>query len=273
MKAAGIGPWDVKAMIGMFGELPMPFVPGFEFAGVVEAVGDGMTGPAVGDSVYGTDWKAGSLAELRVVPAGTYAATPSSLDFTQAAAVPVGASTALEGIEERLQLRAGETILITGASGGVGTFAVQLAHHTGARVIGLAGGANHEYVRRLGADEVVDYRDGDWVAQVRGAATGGVDALFDAVGGQTVEGAVEALRDGGRAVYIAGAPPKEPGRGISAQFFSAGSGTARMERLAAMIDGGRLRVGEVETYGFDDARQALEKVAEGHTRGKIVVTF
>ena len=273
MRAAGLGPWDLKVMNGMFGEQPMPFVPGFEFAGIVEALGEGTTGVAVGDAVYGTDWRAGSLAELRAAAAGSFAATPSNLDLAHAAAVPVGGSTALEGIVERLQLKAGESILITAASGGVGTFAVQIAHQLGARVIAIAGAANHDYVRRLGADEVFDYRDSDWAAKVRHVVPGGVDALFDAVGGESLRTALGAIRDGGRAVFVAGPPPGEPGRGVTTEFFSAASGADRLKRLAGMIEAGALRIDLVQTFAFDDAREALEQVAQGHTRGKLVVTL
>jgi NADPH:quinone reductase len=269
VRAAGIGPWDVKAMTGMFGKLNLPYVVGFEHAGIVDQVGDGVTDFAPGDEVYGTDWRAGSFAEYRLAAIATIARKPTRLSFEEAAALVVGGTTALEGLVERLGLRAGESVLVTAASGGVGTSAVQVAHDIGARVLGVCSAGNLDYVRSLGA-EAVDYEDADWPEQVKQLVPGGVDKLFDAAGGDTLLRAFEALKPGGRAVGIVFGQEEAPA-GISFERFSAGSGRARLEKLAEMADAGRLRVELAAALSLEQAREALERVAGGHTRGKVVL--
>jgi NADPH2:quinone reductase len=271
--AAGIGPWDCKAMAGMFGKLTLPYAVGFEFAGTVDQVGEGVTDIALGDEVYGTEWRAGSLAEYRVAEVTELAKKPRKFTFGEAAALPVAGTTALEGLVERLDLRADETVIITAASGGVGTLAVQVAHNVGARVIAVASKENWDYVRALGADEVHDYHDGGWVAQVRESYPDGVDALFDCAGRETLTAAFEAVKDGGRAVGIVYGGPEAGPRGISFERFSAGSGHARLAELAQMADDGKLRVELAAELPLASAREALERVAGGHTRGKVVVSI
>ena len=272
-RAAGVGPWDPKAMSGMFGELKVPYTVGFEFAGTVDQLGEGVTGVAVGDEVYGTDWHAGSFAEFRIADPSTFAAKPSKFTFAEAAALPVAGTTALEGLVERLAIKQGETVLITGASGGVGTIAVQVARNAGSRVIGVASKENRDYVLALGAEAVFDYHDEDWPEEVRKAVPGGVDALFDCAGGSTLTQAFEAVKDGGRAVGIVYGGPDSGPRGISFERFSARSGRDRMASLTRMADEGKLKVELAAELPLDQAREALERVATGHTRGKVVVTI
>lgn len=270
MRAAGIGPWDLKAMRGMFGKLPSPYVVGFEFAGVVDQLGEHVTGVAVGDEVYGTDWKAGSVAEYRLAAPDSFGHKPQKFTFEEAVALAVAGATALEGLVERLAVQPGESLLITAASGGVGTMAVQVAKDAGARVIGVASATNHEYVLALGAEVVVDYQDDDWTEQVKSLFPDGVDKLFDVAGGETLVRAFDVLKPSGQAVGIVYGTETAP-EGISFERFSAGSGAVRMEKLARMADEGRLRV-ELETVlPLDQAREALDRVATGHTRGKVVL--
>jgi NADPH2:quinone reductase len=272
-RAGGVGPWDVKAMSGRFGKLTMPYIVGFEFAGTVDALGEGVSGVTMGDNVFGTDWHAGSFAEYRIADPGAFALMPGSLSFAQAAALPVAGSTSLEGVVERLAIRAGESLVITAASGGVGTIAVQVAHNVGAHVVGVASSANRDYVLALGAREVVDYHDEDWPAQVRKWFPEGVDALFDCAGGDTLIRGFDTVRDGGRAVGIVYGGPDAAPRGIAFQRFSAASGRERMARIAEMADAGKLRVELAAELPLGRAREALELVAAGHTRGKVVVTI
>ena len=177
--AAGVGPWDVKAMQGTYGALTLPYVVGFEFAGPVDQVGEGVSDVAVGDEVYGTEWRAGSFAEYRVATPSTLARKPGKLTFQEAAALPVAGTTSLEGLVERLAIGEGESVLVTAASGGVGTIAVQMARALGARVLGVSSEANRDYVLALGAQAAFDYHDEHWPAQVREAFPDGVDALFE----------------------------------------------------------------------------------------------
>ncbi len=271
VRAAGIGPWDLKKMAGRMGNLRLPFRIGYEFAGVVDQVGQGVTDFAVGDEIYGTDRRAGSFAEYRICAPSDTARKPAGMTFEEAVALPVAGTTSLEGLVERLGLTKGETVVITAASGGVGTIAVQLAHSLGARVVAVASAANHDYVRALGADDVVDYHHDDWPTRVRVAVPGGADTLFDCAGGRTLERAFDAVRDGGRAVGIVWGGPDAGPRGISFERFAAASGTARLEAIARMADEDKLRVELAAELPLDQAREALERVAGGHTRGKVVL--
>ena len=271
VRAAGVGPWDVKGMQGRFGKLHLPYTVGFEFSGVVDQVGEGVADLHEGDEVYGTDRHAGSFADYRVAAIEDVARKPGKFTHEEAAALVVGGTTALEGLVERLALAGGETVLITGASGGVGTFAVQIAHNAGARVLAVASREHHPYLQALGAEAAFDYHDEDWSGQVREAAGGGVDALFDIAGGDTLTRAFDAVKDGGRAVGIVYGGPDAAPRGISFERFSAASGRARLEQLAEMADAGRLRVELAAELPLESAREALERVLLGHTRGKVVL--
>ncbi len=183
---AGVGPWDVGFLGGGFPGLALPFVPGQEVAGVVEAVGDG-AGIQPGERVYATLFPAGGgFAELAPASADRLAPMPGKANFVEAAGLVIGAGTAYEGLVDREGLQAGETVLITAAAGGVGSAAVQIAAAVGARVVAVASPSNHDYLLSLGASEVFDYHAADWAQQVRAVVPGGVDLLFDGAGGQTV---------------------------------------------------------------------------------------
>ena len=269
---AGVGPWDVGFLGGGFPGLPLPFVPGQEVAGVVEAVGDG-AGVEPGERVYAVLFPAGGgFAELALASADRLAPMPATANFVEAAGLVIGAGTAYEGLIDRGRLQAGETVLITAAAGGVGSAAVQIAAAVGARVVAVASPANHDYLLSLGASEVFDYHAADWPQRVRAVVPGGVDLLFDGAGGQTRDQALGAVRDGGRAVSIVlqGAP-LQLGRGITGESFAARGGRQRLEQLAALVDAGELRPQAETVLPLERAREALARVAARHTRGKIVL--
>jgi NADPH:quinone reductase-like Zn-dependent oxidoreductase len=269
---AGVGPWDVGFLAGGFPGVALPFVPGQEIAGVVEAVGEGAD-VKPGDRVYGTPFPAGGgFAELIVIGADRLAPLPGKASFTDAAGLVVAAGTAHEGLLDRGGLKSGQTVLVTAAAGGVGSAAVQIAAAVGARVLGVASPANHDYVRGLGASEVFDYHAEGWVQQVLAAAPGGVDLLMDCAGGQTRDQAIGAVRDGGRASFIViqDAAP-EPGRGITVESFAAAIDRARLQAVNGLVEAGKLRPNTAEVLPLDQARDALARVAGGHTRGKIVL--
>jgi NADPH:quinone reductase-like Zn-dependent oxidoreductase len=269
---AGVGPWDVGFLGGGFPGLAMPFVPGQEVAGVVEAVGDG-AGVQPGERVYAVLFPAGGgFAELALASADRLAPMPGTASFVEAAGLVIGAGTAYEGLIDRGRLQAGETVLITAAAGGVGSAAVQIAVAAGARVVAVASPPNHDYLRSLGASEVFDYHSAGWALQVRAVVPGGVDLLFDGAGGQTRDQALDAVRDGGRAISIVlqGAPLQLE-RGITGESFAARGGRPRLEQLAALVDAGRLRPQAETVLPFDQAREALARVAARHTRGKIAL--
>ncbi|MBO0702664.1 MAG: zinc-binding dehydrogenase, partial [Candidatus Dormibacteraeota bacterium] len=197
---------------------------------------------------------------------------PERATFQEAAGLVIGAATAYEGLLDRGRLRAGETVLITAAAGGVGSAAVQIAAAIGARPVGVASPENHDYLRGLGAVQVFDYHAADWAQQVRGAIAGGVDLLLDCAGGQTRDQAIGAVRDGGRAFFIvlADDPPRLD-RGITGESFAAHGGRERLQELNRLGDAGTLRAQLGAVLPLDRFHEALARVAGRHTRGKIVL--
>jgi NADPH:quinone reductase-like Zn-dependent oxidoreductase len=269
---AGVGPWDVGFVSGAASGLALPFVPGFEVAGVVEAAGDGVdVGP--GERVYTSLWPVGGgFAELALASADRLAPMPDRVSFQEAAGLVIGGGTAYEGLVDRGRLQAGESVLITAAAGGVGSAAVQIAAAVGARPLGVASPPNHDYLRGLGASEVFDYHAADWVQQVIAAVPGGVDLLLDGAGGQTRDQAVGAVRDGGRAIFIVLAgPPAQLERGITGESFAAHVNRQRLDPLRRLVDAGKLRPQVEAVLPLDQVREALARVAGRHTRGKIVL--
>src|SRR5215472_2941971 len=195
---------------------PLPVIPGHEFSGEISALGAGVSDVSVGDLVYGlNDWyRDGASAEYCVARVADFAHKPSGVDHVHAAATPISALTAWQGLVERAGLAEGQRVLIHGAAGGVGTFAVQLARWRGARVIGTASAANLDFVRSLGADEVIDYRAARFEDVVRD-----VDVVFDAVGGETLDRSWKVLRPGGRLVTIVEVEKPADDRGRAAFFI------------------------------------------------------
>jgi NADPH2:quinone reductase len=271
--AAGVGLWDAQSAQGQLipPDTALPYTPGFEAAGTVETIGPDVSGFRIGDEVYTYAWPGGGYAEYTVAAAAQVARKPRTLSFVEAAGVPVAGVTALRGVFDQLAIRPRETLLVTAAAGGVGSLAVQLASRAGARVIGTASRRNHPYVRDLGAQEVVDYHGADWVSRVRDASGGGVDAVFECAGAATLDACTGAVRDGGRIVYIVPGNPPTPGRGVSVDFYQPATPGEPLARLAEMFDRGELRVEIQEVLPLEQATDALRKVMERHTRGKIVL--
>jgi len=269
---AGVGPWDVGFLGGGFPGIALPFVPGQEVAGVVEAAGDG-AGVQSGERVYATLFPAGGgFAELALASADRLAPMPARASFREAAGLVIGGGTAYEGLVDRGRLQAGQTVLITAAAGGVGSPAVQIAAALGARPLGVASPGNHDYLRGLGASAVFDYHAADWVQQARAAVPGGVDLLLDCAGGQTRDQAIGAVRDGGRVIsIILQDPPAALERGITGESFAAHGGRERLEALSRLVDAGALRPQVEAVLPLDQVREALTRVAGRHTRGKIVL--
>jgi NADPH2:quinone reductase len=270
--AAGVGPWDVGFLGGGFPGLALPFVPGQEISGVVEAAGAG-AGVQPGQRVYASLFPAGGgFADLALASAERLAPMPGRASFAEAAALVIGGGTAYEGLAGRGRLQAGETVLITAAAGGVGSAAVQIAAALGARPLAVASPGNHDYLRGLGAREVFDYHAADWAQQVRAAVPGGVDLLLDGAGGQTRDRAIGAVRDGGRAIFIVlHGPPAPLERGITGESFAAHINRPRLEALRRLVEAGQLRPQIEAVLPLDRAREALARVAGRHTRGKIVL--
>lgn len=228
-----------------------PVIPGHEFAGVVEALGPGVSDPAVGDRVFGmSDWfRDGAQAELAVARAIDVAPAPRSIDLVTASVVPISALTAWQGLVDRARLASGERVLVHGAAGSVGCFAVQLAKQRGATVIATVSAHNLAFARELGADVVVDHR-----TQRFEDFAAAVDVVFDTVGGETLERSWGLLRPGGRAVTIAAAGERTNDPRTRDAFFIVVPSRAQLAEVAARIDAGSLRVFVDRVFGLDAAQ-------------------
>lgn len=275
---AGAGVWDADIREGWSpsGRVQFPLVPGADGSGTVAALGASVDRFAVGEEVYSFAWdnpKGGFYAEYATVPSDSVARVPGRLDLEHAGAVPVSGLTALQGIDDHLHLTAGETVIIHGAAGGVGTVAVQFAKLREARVFATATGEDGvALVRRLGADHAVDGRRDDIAAAARGFAPNGVDAVLAFAGGDALERCRDALREGGRLAYPHGVEPvSKPRRGIVITPYDAVAGVPEFERLDRAIEASRLEVVIAAAYPLTDAAKAHERLAAGHVLGKIVL--
>ena len=268
-RAAGVGIWDVGMMRGTGGQGSLPRIPGCEVAGTVEVAAGGFS---AGDRVFCSLFTAGGggFAELAAVRVDKAAVVPDSIDFPEAAGLVIPAVTAYEGLVERAGLQAGETVLITAASGGVGTAAVQIARNIGARVVAVASARNHRYLRDLGAEAAVDYHDPRFVEQLRSAVPSGVDVLFDGTGNEVRDQVLGLVREGGRGIFIiGGAPPARDG--VDFQYFGATTTTGRLEAIAALASRGALRMPIEKEFPLERAREAMQHVSGRHTVGRVVV--
>lgn len=244
---------------------PLPVIPGHEFSGEVATLGPGVADVAVGDPVYGlNDWyRDGASAEFCVARVVDLAAKPGSVDHIHAAATPISALTAWQGLIERAGLAAGERVLVHGAAGGVGTFAVQIARWRGARVIGTASAANLDFVLGLGADDVIDYRAERFEDVVRD-----VDVVFDTVGGETLARSWGVLKPGGRLVTVGASAEQTTDERVRAAFFIVEPSRAQLAEVARLIDAGTLRPVVGGVFPLAEARQAYQHKA---LRGKVVL--
>ncbi len=248
----------------------LPIIPSFEVSGTVEEIGHGVGDVAVGDEVYGLldFWHDGAAAEFVAARAADLAPKPTSLDHVQAAAVPLSGLTAWQALFDHAQVSAGDRVLLHGAGGGVGTYAVQLAHDRGAHVIATASGAKAAFLRGLGADEVIDHTQVRFEDHVRD-----VDAVLDTVGGDTLERSWAVLRRGGVLVTIAGDVPESVAQahGVRGVGILVQPNHGQLIELARRIDGGWLRPVIEAVYPLDRTREAYERGLLGHNRGKIVL--
>jgi len=266
VRAASVNPVDWKYRRGL-AEKPLPAILGLDVSGTVES--SRADGFAEGDDVFG--WAAsGGYAELATASASAIAKKPAAVSHEQAASIPVAGITAWQSLFDRGGLTEGETAVIAGAAGGVGHFAVQLAKHAGARVIGTGSARNRNFVLGLGADEYVDYTEQDVGEVVSGVA----DVAFDAVGGDTTETLLPTLREGGILVTIAAAPPEEAAaeRGARAVLHVTSPSAEQLARVADLVASGDVRVEISEVLPLSEVKRAHELSESGHTRGKIVLT-
>ena len=268
--AASVNGADWKVREGKSTRLSrFPYILGRDFSGVVSAVGEGVTDLRVGDEVFGVCdvGQEGAYAEKIAIKAAIVAKKTDRLPHVDAAALALAGLTAICTIEDTLELKAGETILIQGGAGGVASFAIQLAKHLGARVITTASASNHDYLRKMGADEIIDYNAVDFTRVARDC-----DAVFDTVGGDVAQRSFAVLKSGGRAAFIAsGAQAPRPDRGdVVALRPSVGRDRQHLERIVGLVAQGAVRPLEVTRYQLSEAAAAHKLSESRHFRGKLV---
>ena len=271
--AAGVLPAEWKLRQGLFQKvLPVsfPYIPGSACAGVVEEIGPGVTALQKGQAVFGRSNK-GAYSEYTTVAVETLALKPESLSFAEAATISGGATVAWTALFENGALQAGQCVLIHGAAGGVGSFAVQFARWKGAQVIGTASTANVEFVRSLGAETVIDYTSTPFEQVVHD-----VDLVLDTIGGETLQRSMNVVKRGGTLVSLLEQPSQEKAeaRGIRAMKNTAAlpfPSSSLLQTIAQLIDEGHVKVTLARTFSLREANLAHELSQSGHGRGRIVL--
>ncbi len=271
--AASVNAADWKFRAGQYpnsGQTKFPAIPGRDFSGVVSALGGGVDDLKVGDAVFGVldAGREGTYCEKIAIKSAILGKKAAALSHVDASALALTGLTAISAIVDTLKLQRGETILIQGGAGGVASIAIQLAKHLGARVITTTSAANVDYVRSLGADEVIDYNKQDFTKVVSG-----VDAVFETVGGDVAQKSFAVLKSGGRAAFIASGheAPKSSRADVASLRPSVGRSRAAMERIAAFIAAGAIRPPEEKLYSLSQAAEAHRLSESRHFRGKLVL--
>ncbi|MER7929251.1 MULTISPECIES: NADP-dependent oxidoreductase [unclassified Streptomyces] len=275
VRAAGVNPtdWKHRANGGFLGE--PPFVLGWDVSGVVEAVGIGVARFQPGDEVFGMlsyPWGHGSHAEYVAAPARAFVHKPAGIDHVQAGALPLVSLTAWQALVENAGLQPGQRVLIHAAAGGVGHVAVQIAKARGAYVIGTASAGKHDFLRELGVDEAIDYRETDFAEAVKD-----VDVVLDTLGGETAVKSLGVLRPGGVVVSIipvgsAEFPDEAERLGVRAVRMLVDADRGDMESIVELVEAGKLRATVARTFPLADAAEAHALGETGRTAGKLVLT-
>ena len=269
--AASVNGADWKVLAGSHSQITdFPYVLGRDFSGVVAALGDGVDEFAPGDPVFGVCdvGQEGTYAEKIAMKAALVARKPDGLSHVDVAALALIGLTAVVSIEDTLALQPGEKILIQGGAGGVAGFGIQLAKHIGAHVIATCSARNIDYVRGLGADEVIDYNARDFTEAVSDC-----DAVFETVGGDVSQQSFAVLKPGGRAAFIASGPtaPEPPRGDVTSLRPRVGRDRPHLMRILDLVEAGAVRVPEIHTFPLEDAASALATSASRHLRGKLVL--
>jgi NADPH:quinone reductase-like Zn-dependent oxidoreductase len=268
--AASVNAADAKVRIGHYAPITdFPSILGRDFSGIVSAIGSEVTDLEIGDEVFGVcaAGQEGAYAEKIAIKASIVAKKPDSLSHVEVAAVSLIGLTALVSIEDTLKLHSGEKILIQGGAGGVASFAIQIAKHIGAHVITTASASNHDYVRGLGADEVIDYSTQDFTEVVSDC-----DALFETVGGDVAIRSFSVIKPGGRAAFIGsgGKAPESPRVDIQSLRPAVGRDRPHLERIIELIQSAAIKLPEITEYHLRDAKEAQTVSESRHLRGKLV---
>jgi NADPH:quinone reductase-like Zn-dependent oxidoreductase len=269
--AASVNAADCKVRSGESGiKSALPYVLGRDFSGVISAIGAGVDGFQTGDPVFGVCdvGQEGAYAEKVAMDASLVAPKSATLSHVEAAALAATGLTALITIEDTLHLKAGETILIQGGAGGVAGLAIQVAKHHGAHVITTASPTNHDYLRALGVDQIIDYTTQDFTKVISD-----IDAVFDTVGGAVADHAFDVLKPGGRAAFIASGPqaPQPQRKDVVSLRPQVNRDRPHLERIVKLVSEGVIKIPEIATYPLSDAAAAHRVSDSRHLRGKLVL--
>ncbi len=277
---SGVNPVDWKIREGLLkSRLPheFPLILGWEAAGRVDAIGKKVKNFKVGDEVYAycrkPTVKEGTYAEYICLDAQNVALKPKSLSYAQAASIPLAGLTAWQSLFDSANLQKGETVLIHAGAGGVGGFAIQFAKNAGATVYTTAGQENHDYVKKLGADEAIDYKKENFASKMKTLCPKGVDVIFDTVGGKTFHDSLALLKPGGRIVSLLEhlEPADAAKRNIKASYVFVSPNAMQLKQIGDLINKGKVKTPKIEEIPLNQAAEALEKIRKGHTCGKIVL--
>ena len=272
--AASINPVDWKIRAGYLKEmapLSMPAILGGDVCGIVAAVGTSVSTLKVGDRVYGyaslVSGGSGSFAEYVAAKISTVAPAPQTGTVVETAALPLVGASALQAIEQHIKLQPGQKILIHGGAGGVGSLAIQVAKSIGAYVATTASADDRAYVQELGAAEVIDYKTGAFEEKLKN-----FDAVFDTIGGDTMEKSFKVLKKGGTLVSMVGHPSPESAQkaGVTAIGQFTHTTTEALKRLAQLVESGTIKIRIGKVFPLEKATEAFQLVEEGHPRGKVV---
>jgi NADPH:quinone reductase-like Zn-dependent oxidoreductase len=270
VRAAGVNPvdWKIRNGAGQRMGMTLPIRMGSEISGVVDAVGEGVDILGEGDEVFGIV-SSGGFAEYVVVEADDLVRKPERLDFIHSAAIPLGGLTAWQSMIDAGGLKAGDRLLITGGSGGVGSLAIQIAKAKGAHVTAMASSRNEAFVRSLGVDAFVDY-----TAQPFEQVVSDMDVVFDTIGGETFKRAFRTVRPGGVLVTAVAFPGEDtPWSDVRVERIYTKANADQLSSLRSLVDEGRLTPHVGTVYSFEDVTEALELSESGRAQGKIILAI
>jgi NADPH2:quinone reductase len=278
VKAAGVNPVDWKIREGLLKDVfphKFPLILGWDAAGIVTKTGKGVSRFSEGDKIYAYCRKAivceGAYAEYIVLPEENLSKKPINMTFFEAATVPLACLTAYQSLFDTAKLKGGETLLVHAAAGGVGTFAVQLAKSCGAIVLGTASSRNHSYLNDLGIDEAIDYTKQDFRDSIKAICRGGVDVIFNCVGGDVLPRCPDVLKANGRLVSIVDPDGIEDlkVKGFNAEFVFVQPNHDELSQITKMIEAGKLSTFISASFPLEEAAKAHEMNETRHVKGKI----
>lgn len=275
-----VNPVDWKIREGMLESLfphAFPLIPGWDAAGTMASIGDGVHEFGVGERVYAycrkprVQW--GTYAEYVTMPAAAVAPMPQGLSFAEAATIPLVGLTSWQALFDAAHLAAGQSILILNGAGGTGSLAVQFAKHAGARVVACASAGNHEYLRSLGADVLIDYRSTDVVAELKAHAPEGVDVIYANIGGAPHLQSYPLIKPGGTLVSIVDQPDENAAkdRGASAVYVFVEPSGIQLREIARLIDAGFVKPPQITVMNLEEAAEAQRLSEAHHVRGKVAL--